>query len=448
MIFEFWIYLGFGVLDFEFEEKKMEKRQIILFGSIGAAVLILLLVVFGILPGFKPSAPTPAALEMWGVADSGDVWQGVLEPLREALPHISVNYTQFPEEAYETILINRLAAGTGPDIFYLKNSWILKHGDKIFPLPPGTQFSVRDFQQTFVDVASADLITEEGVILGLPLYVDTLALFYNKDLFNAAGIAQAPKDWDEILAVTQKLSRANPVGAISQSGIALGTGRNVRHALEILSALMMQNGESIVDRRSRAVVLQDPARDALDFYTSFANPRRANYSWNSLMPNSLDAFAEGKTAMMLGFASDIAKIRAKNPRLNFDVVSLPQPKGSAIPLTYGSYYFPAVSKLSPNRAAAWQFLFFITSRDMSQLYLEKTGRPPARRDLVARPAPSAELEPFWKQTLVAKSWLIPDEPRVRTLFEDVIESIVSGRSSLSEGFSRLRGQVELLMPRR
>lgn len=424
----------------------MERRQIILLASIGGTILIVLLVVFGVLPGLRHSAPPPVELNVWGVEDSRDIWQVFFEPLRKSLPYISINYTQFPENTYESILLDRLAAGMGPDIFYMKNSWILRHRDKIFPLPQGTEFSIRDFQDTFVDIASSDLITEDGIILGLPLYVDTLALFYNKDLFNAAGIAQAPRDWNEIISATQKLSRANPTGAIIQSGIALGTGRNVRHAFEILSALIMQNGDPIVERLTHSVSLKDEAAAALDFYTSFANPRRVNYSWNSLMPNSLDAFVEGKTAMMIGFASDISKIRAKNPRLNFDTVPLPQPKGASIPITFGSYYFPAVSKLSPNRMAAWQFIFFLTSRDGAKLYLEKSGRPPARRDLVAGTTPPVEIEPFWKQTLVAKSWLVPDESRVRALFEDVIESIVSGRSSLNDGFQRLKGQLGLLMP--
>ena len=175
----------------------MEKRQLIVIGSIGGVVLILLLIVFGILPGLRSARPVPVSLEFWGFGDDVEVWREIILSFHEKLPHIEVTYHRFPEETYEETLVNRLAAGTGPDVFMLKNSWVTKHKDKIYPMPPGTEYSVREFQQNFVDVASQDLLTQDGQILGMPIFVDTLALFYNKDLLNAAGIASPPKDWDE-----------------------------------------------------------------------------------------------------------------------------------------------------------------------------------------------------------------------------------------------------------
>jgi len=430
----------------------MEKRQLIVIGSIAGAILILLLIIFGILPGLKPSKPTPVSLEFWGFGDDADVWREIIFNFSAKFPHIEVTYRRFPEERYEDTLVNSIASGIGPDVFMFKNSWITKHKQKIYPLPPEFQYSLRNFQQTFVDIASQDLITQDGQILGMPIFVDTLVLFYNKDMLNAAGIASPPRDWDEVVQISQAITQTTPVGTILRSGIAMGAAKNVSHAFEILSALLMQQGDTIVDRQSGQVSLGEKTQAVLDFYTSFTDRRRSNYSWNALMPNSLDAFASEQTAMAIGFMSDIQRIRTKNPRLNFDAVPLPQNKGSQIPVTYGSYFFPAVSKLSlkgkAGWQAAWQFVLFISSREAAAQYSKNAGRPPARRDLVALGAPSSELDAFWKQTLTARSWAIPDEKAVRRLFEDVIESIVTGASSPQEAVNLLRGQLGLLMPSR
>lgn len=412
----------------------MSRPQLLTIGIIIFAAVLLLV---GLFLGRKPSSPQPASLEIWGVEDEADPWKEIAENFRGTHPEITVNYRRFAKEGYEETLVNRLAEGRGPDIFYLKNSWIVKHRDKITPLPQRTfRFSIKELDEQFADIAAEDLITDKGDIMGLPLYVDTLALYYNKDIFNAAGIASPPRDWEEVSEVSRTLTKTAPAGGILRSGIALGTSRNVEHALEIISALSLQeNGEII-----------SGAGAALERYTSFANPRNRNYSWNSRLPNSLDAFAEGTAAMAIGFAADQKRIAAKNPHLNFGVTPFPQIRGAQKSLAYGGYFFPAVSKSSRSAQAAWQFLLFASSRQGAKIYLEKTGRPPARRDLIALKGavPAAEL--FAKQALVAKSWPIPDEQAVRRLFEEAVESAVSGFETPNQAARKLGDKLKLLLP--
>lgn len=424
----------------------MQRSQLLIFIGIGAAVLIVVLVVGGLLFGRKTPAPQPATLEFWGFEDEA-AWHDAVAKFQTDNKHISINYTQLDEKTYEETLLNRLAGGRGPDIFLIKNSWVAKHRDKLRPLPQDT-FAVApsDVRSAFVDVAADDLVLEGTDIIGLPIFVDTPALFYNKDIFNAAGIASAPQTWEEVTKVASTLTALSAAGDITRSGIALGDARNVEHAFEIINTLIFENGERIIERATKTVELSQGASKSLDFYTSFSDKRSGNFSWSGRMKSSLDAFAEGDVAMAIGLPEDVQRIRAKNPHLNFGVRSFPQPKDARRHAVYASYSFPAVSMRSQNPVQAWQFIIFLSSPEGAKSYLEKTAKAPARRDLVAAGVKNEELDAFYKQALIAQSWPVPDEQRTRRIFEEAIASVASKEIRSDEAVSRLREQLQLLLP--
>ena len=424
----------------------MNRTPLIIIGVGGFLILITILVLSGILPGTRTSKPQPVTIEMWGVKDSDEDWRGVLRAFHEVKPHIAVNYQEFSEENYEPELINKLAEGKGPDIFMLKNSWVQKHGSKIIPLPIKTlKADPQAISRAFIDIFRQDLVSKEGAIFGLPLYVDAPALFYNKDIFNSAGIAELPQTWENVLEISKRLTQKAPGGSIIRSGIALGTFQNVEYAFEILNSIMLQNGATILDLQEKKVVLGEEAERAIEFYTSFANPKSANFSWNNRFKPSLDALAEGNTAMAFGIADDIERLSKKNPHLNFGVLPFPQLKDSNTKAVYGTYFFPAVSKFSKNPLAGWEFLLVAASRDGAGAYISSTDRVPARRDILGQGTPVEKLDPFYRQILSAKSWPIPDDQSVRRLFGEVTESAASGATDSHAALERLRGQLQLMI---
>ncbi len=418
----------------------MDRTAIIIL-SVGLLTILVGALVFF---GRKPPSPEPATISFWSIKDDENVWRPIITKFQEANPHITVNYVRLEESSYEDILINRLAEGRGPDIFVLPNTLLAKHKDKILPLPAEFGLKAKDFQQTFVDLPSKDLIGPQGEIWGAPIFVDSLALFYDKDAFNAAGIASPPKNWEEVGEAAKLLTKTNPNKEISKSGIALGTYNNTEYAFEILSALILQNNDPIIVPDTKEVALEQGADKALDFYTSFANPSRPNFSWADYLKNSFSAFGEGGVAMIFGFSEDISRITARNPHLAFQASPFPQPAEANTALTYGRYFFPTVSKFSPSPAAAWQFVLYITFGEGAKVYNEETGRPPARRDLLAEGANSAMLDVFYKQALTARGWQVPDETRARRLFQEAINSVVTKTAAPDQAIRRLKDQMFLI----
>lgn len=425
----------------------MLRNKLFIFVIIGLFILGIILVVFGVLPGLKTQTPEKAALEFWSMRDDAEAWRDIIAEFQKQFPYLTVSYRRFDENSYEDLLVNRLAEGKGPDIFVLKNSWVVKHQDKIFPMPQEVlKFSALDFQKTFADVAYGDLVSEKNEILGLPLFIDTPALFYNKDVFNSSGIAQPPKNWEEAIAVSRRLTKKTQLGEISRPGLAFGTIANTEHFFEIINSLILQGGEAIINKKTKNVELGGRSAEAFDFYSSFSDPAKPNFSWNARLPQSLDDFTQENSALAFGFAGDLKRLRAKNPHLDFGVSPFPQPEDARMKAVYADYFFPTVSKSSKNIEAAWQFVFFITSRDPVKKYLGNTARPAARRDLVADASPAPELDAFWKQTLIAKSWPVPDEKATWRIFQDAMESVITKTATSEQAVGKLREQLRLLLP--
>ncbi len=413
-----------------------------------ALAVFFVLVFTGVIRRREPPPPS-VTIQFWGTNDSEDLWRDTIQAYTKEFDHVEIKYTEIPEETYEEFLINKLAEGKGPDIFMLKNSWIEKHKNKINPFPQALEdasgYYPKDFKRTFVDIAADDLITKDGDIIGMPFFIDTPVLLYNKDIFNSHKIAIPPKTWDEVVEVSRSLTELTEVGDIIRSGIAMGSATNVERFPEIISSLIFQAGDTIID--NQGIDLTSSAENALAFYTSFADPTKSHYSWNIRMKNSHDALADGTAAMAIGLSSDIARIKARNPHLNLGIAPFPQQKNANQPVVYGTYYFLAVSDTSDTRDEAWKFLLYAASETFVRSYLDASGRPPARRDIIQQGTQNPDLDIFYSQALIAKSWNIPDDRAVENLVREMIESVVLKTTTPARALTTFKQKLQFIVNR-
>lgn len=424
--------------------------------------ILFLLAVFVLTSGFgckltgsgTAEAMKPITLTYWRVFDGSDAFQDIIAKYKALHPYITIDYRKLRYEEYEKELLNALAEDRGPDIFSIHNTWIKKYQSKLAPMPdtitmvyPTTTGtikkqvinqlkttnspSLKDLKDSFVDAVSADVVLEDGKIYGLPLSVDTLALFYNRDLFNNAGISQAPKYWNaEFFQDVKKLTKQDAKKGLIQSGIALGGSSNINRFSDILTVLMMQNGAIMINDSNQVSFNSippasknsnyNPGLQALIFYTDFANPATEVYSWNSDLTDSLDMFIGGNLAMMLSYSYDLATIKAQAPKLNFAVAPLPQIEGNP-PVNFANYWVESVSKKSAHANEAWDFIQFATKEEQVKSYLDKTQRPPALRSLIASQKTNDDLGVFTSQVLTAKSWY---KGRNATAAEEAIKEMI------------------------
>ncbi|MCX8015801.1 MAG: extracellular solute-binding protein [Patescibacteria group bacterium] len=418
---------------------ELTKSQKIIFLVFGVIILIVVLMALGILPGLKsnqqkksPPMP-PMTLEFWGI-DNEDYFKPLIEKFIAIYPNVTIRYKKINETEYETKLIDALASQSGPDILMIKNNWIPKHINKLYP----STVTLKDLKNAFVDVVASDLYynnDSQGRVWALPLWVDTLALFYNKDLFNNASIALPPQNWDEFIKDVQLLTKKDTVGSIFQSGVALGTVNNISYPTEILLTLIMQNGQQLVDESGRAIFNNPKAQDAINFYLSFANPVAPNYCWNASFGNDIELFAQNKVAMIIAYSSAMKKIEGLNPYLNYSVSFLPQPTNAKLKQNLANYWALSVSATSRYPQMAWNFIYYIINNGMKD-YMDLTQRPTPMRTLISECQKYDKLSVFCEQSLVAKSWLQFNPEKNTQILKNMLESIISGRSSVGVALSQ------------
>lgn len=422
---------------------------------IGGVVVLVFVTVIMLLRGVGGPTEQKANLEFWGVFDGTGAFQQAIDDFEKQHPGTNISYKQFPYAEYERRVIDALASGIGPDVWMIHHTWVPKHQAKLMPLPEKISgiknplMTVKEYQDTFVDVAARDFIID-GRIYAMPLYVDTLALYYNKDMLNAAGITRPPKTWEEFNADVELLAKLDAGRNIIQAGAAIGTATNINRPTDILMALMLQSGVQMTSSDngeatfSKSVDNQRVGEVAVQYYTDFSNPSTVVYTWNETMHYSIDAFVEGNVAMMLNYAHQQDVIRGKSARVNFGIAPMPQLSQNA-PRTYANYWVPAVSAASKYTDLAWQFVAFLASKGEATAYLNETQRPAARRDLVMLQKDDLILGVFANQALTAQSWYQIDNVAIENIFADLINDVIHRERTIREAIQHAEDRVSVLM---
>lgn len=439
--------------------------------TLGAIAASLLFAGFGCQGVSKEVAQRtqPITLKYWRVYDDQDAFADTILAYQKVHPNISIDYRKLTYDEYEKALLTGLAEDKGPDIFSLHNDWMRAWQPRLLPLPPTLSIAYRTIQGTikkeavttikqeptitirqlandFVDVVSGDVVlpTEQvdprapliPKIYGLPLSVDTLVLYYNRDVLNNVGIAQPAADWRTFQEQVKKITRLDQTGAIIQSAAALGTVDNVARASDIVSLLMLQNGTQMTGSNGLASFNKyppelagrplPPGAEALVFYTDFANPEKEVYSWNAKMPNSLEAFIAGQTAYYFGYAYDLPVIRRSNPKLHFGISGFPQIEGNK-PVNFANYWVEAVSNKTKYPDEAWDFIEFITRAENASRYVSVTKKPTALRSLINGQLEDLDLSVFASQVPTAKSWYHgTSASAAESAFDDMIRQMLAG----------------------
>lgn len=432
--------------------------------------------------GCKQAAPASVdEIVIWGVFDDPAIINNLLEQYRKDNRQVgNITYKKFDYGVYEQELIKALAAGKGPDVFAVHHTWLAKHKDLMMgaeearkayndavnamggcskpPLANDAIITERQLQESFVDVVANDF-TSNGEVYGIPLTVDTLALYYNDDLFAAAGITNPPSTWEQFQSIATALTRKDEFNNIIQSGAALGTANNVNRASDIWTMMAMQAGATMVDKNTRISRLNESIRDlktgqffspeekALNFYTSFAKGSNPNYMWNPTLHNSIDNFQEGKSAMLINYSYAYQNIKNKAPKLNVKVAPIPQWEGGS-KLTYSDYWGYAVSRNLTKKNKpfeSWRLLAYLGKKEQEEQYTSATKQPASRRDVLQSQESDPVLGVFAEQALLAKDWFQPDKDALDKTINENIEDTALNKKSAKDAVKAIDARLTVLL---
>lgn len=418
---------------------KLSLFQIVIlavFGALAVAGVIIFAFVVGGTEG-----QTIGDIEMWGTLDEVGVITAIRELSDKDSRYKRVVYVEKKAETYPQELIDALATGKGPDIFLMQQDETLRDQEKVIQIPLES-LPAEQFRSTFVDSATP-FLGQKGVI-AVPLLIDPLILYWNKDMLATAGFAKPPETWNELYDMSVKITKRDNANSLQRSTIAFGEYRNVTHAKDIISLLILQAGGSITRYIGNALVpalasqsgqVSQPTESALRFYSEFANPTNQYYTWNRAQKESRAAFAAGTLALYIGKASEEPFLRQANPNLNFAAAPVPQIKSREFSTNVGTVYGMAIARTTDNTQGALTVAFLLASADSARLISRAVGLPAARRDVVSETRSGVD-DLFNKQAIIAKSWVDPNPEKTDEVFRAMIEGITSGSAKLSEAVQR------------
>lgn len=408
-----------------FDQSKM---KYLLIGA-GALVFIfiLILIIRLVSSGQKKEQ---ISLTYWGLWDDQEIMQPLIDQYKKSHDNITVKYEKMSPQSYKDKLVTRSKNNQGPDIFRYHNTWIPEIRDVVSPLPENVM-SNGEFERTFYKIAQKDLKVDNRYY-GIPLSVDGLVLIYNEDLLKKAGISSPPSSWEDVLNYAAKLTTKTKDNQIISSGIALGTANNIEHFSDIFALFLIQNGGAITKLESRE------SADALAAYRNRAET--PNNLWDETMPNSINAFIQGKVAMILAPSWEILTIQQANPDIvvkSVPVPSLPDSK----PISISNYWVEGVSKFSAHQKESWEFLRYLSEKEQeTKLYEQqaktrKFGAPYSRVDLASTLNQNEYIGSVIKQ---AESDAFVSVPMiVRTydngLNDDIVKYIENAINSAAQG---------------
>ncbi len=368
----------------------------------------------------------------YGIWDANQMpaMQKMVDAFQGAHPDIKVNIQLTPNSDYWTKLQTAAASGTAPDVFWMNSSRIGLYAGQgqLQSLTGKSGFDNSPFSK-----ALNTIFTLDGKQYGMPKDYDTVGLWYNKKLFDAAGVKYPDKSWtwQSVIDASQKLT--DP--AKGTWGIA-----SPAWTQENLYDTIAQSGGKVISEDRKKSGFDDPKtvaglQYALDFVTKYKTSPTAQQMTDT-DPSQL--FASGKVAMFTD--GDWDTLTYKNaPGLSADVAPLPAgPAGSASVINGLANVIYAKSKHS---AAAWEFVKFLGGQQANELQAASGAVIPAYQGLAdtwVKAVPQFNLQVFVDQAAGAVPYPVSRNTSVWSKdAQTTLDQIWAGKQELGAGAQQL-----------
>ncbi|GGK41338.1 extracellular solute-binding protein [Salinarimonas ramus] len=383
----------------------------------------------GLLAGaglFAANAAQAVEIEYWQYVFDARVkaMDQLIENFEAANPGVTVEHVTFPYADYQTRVVAAHAAGRGPDVVQLFYGWTdnFVDGGILQPLSQEA-FPPAEIEEDFFPIVTA--MKREGAYYGLPTAVRSLALFYNKDLFEEAGLdpENPPQTLDEWVAAAEATTKRDGAGNMISAGTTLDMAGQDHHWWR--EVLVRQFGGAPYTDDYRTVTYDgDAGREALEWYTSLQTEKGVGAA--GFMDEGQAAFRAGLAAMTIDGTFRLGAFRSIE-NFEWGVTELPAgPDGTRS--NYSSYFANGIGASAEGEEleAAEKFLAYITSPEAMEIWLETVGELPARREVALTEANLADpiYGPFLRGLDYAHTTLFVDEAAQRQLIIDATNRIL------------------------
>jgi len=378
---------------------------------------------------------TGSAVEVlyWGSfsAQNGEAEQEVVKRFNESQQDVVVKY-EFQGTYEETAqkLTAAVQARQAPDLSVLSDVWWFKFYLNRLLAP------LNDFI-TANEIDTADYVdslynegVRDGVSYWLPFARSTPLFYYNKEAFAAAGLEAAPETWDEFVEAAPSLVKKEG-DTVTQ--YAFGHPNAASYAAWLFQPVVWQYGGSYSDPDFTIHLNEEPAVAAGEFFRSSTADGWAV----ATADNELD-FINGLSAATMASTSAVAKT-TKNATFDFGTAFLPKAKEFGC-CTGGAGLAVLAGSDAEKQEAAFKYIAFATSPEITTFWSQATGYMPVRKSAVESP----EMQTFFETNPNFKT-AVDQLPMTRP--QDSARALIpNGDQIIGQGLERITVNNEEVQP--
>lgn len=284
----------------------------------------------------------------------------IIKLFNEKNPNIKVKTELTPYGQYFQKLETAATGGALPDVMWMNGAHVEQYaeGKVILPLSDFAKednYNLDNYPESLID-----LYTVDGKLYGIPKDFDTTGLWYNKKIFDEAGVPYPDETWDwaKLKEVATKLTNKDK-GIWGYAALMGNQGGYYD--------FIWQNGGYIISEDGKSVGFDQPeAIEALKFNISFIKEGLSPTQAQMTETAASELFASGKVAMMFDGPWMVPEYK-QNPDL--DVAVVPKGKQRAVAIHGLSNVIAANTK---HKDAAWKFVQFLGSKEAAEVFA-KTG---------------------------------------------------------------------------
>ena len=391
-----------------------------------------------------------------------DVWNKSLNEAMDIFhkrnPNIKVVLEPVSYKEKETKYTVESAAGRAPDVFHVHAFSLPLFFSKGFAkdLTPFIEKEGAGFLDPWYPLP-LKLMKHNGKMHAMPGDYMTMVLFYNTEMFKAAGldINKPPKTWDEFLVYAKKLTRdTDGDGKIDQWGFGTVGAKSPGFSMRFGPFIWSHGADYLTSNMKQSAMNTPEANEAFKFFVEL-------YTKEKVVPPGLTAmnpqevrtqFAQKKVAMILGSGWTPPIVNKINPDLNaFEVLKAapaPMRRKPATAIWLSSWV------MSPNTKhpeEAWKLLKFITSKEMELKWFKDNRVTSSRKDVsgvaseilndkfasvMASQLPNGKVEPQIKQ------W-----PEIMDSFTTSLQESIVGMKTPEKALSEAHDRTNAILGR-
>jgi multiple sugar transport system substrate-binding protein len=384
--------------------------------------------------GSNDNGPVTLSYAIWD-KNQQPAMQKIADAFTKEHPNIKVDIqlTPYKNKAYFTKLQTAATAGSAPDVFWMNGPNIQYYASNGQLLPLSDKIAADKVDLAKYPAALNAIYSFQGKQYGLPKDFDTVALWYNKKLFDAKGVKH-PDDawtWRTFTDAAKKLS--DPAKGVYGVGAALDSQQNFYNTI-------FQAGGNVISTDGKKSGYDDPASiEGLKIWTDLIAAKASPTQASMTDTDPLQTFESGKLAMYWGGSWNAVEFN-NNPatKTAVDVAVLPQGKERATVIHGLANVVYAKTK---HPQAAWQFVQYLGSQAAAQIQAETGTVIPAydgSQQTWVKSMPQYHLQAYIDELVYAKPYPVSQNTAAwNTAETDTLTPAWSGSGSVADAAKKL-----------